>query len=192
MEVVNPLGSKTSKHKFGEISYYRTEYYSNVLPVCYCCLAINSISCSISIYVNFTCLFVCLFIYLNNRCVLLHVSEHCSNTPVSAEMYAALIDCKASRHKEILPTASQMWCFGRFLPLLIGSHVPEEDEKWQLYFSLLEIVDVIFSSAITPHKAAFLKELIKDHHTRFVQLYPNASVIPKMHYMVHYPRTMLR
>ena len=85
-----------------------------------------------------------------------------------------------------------MWCLGRFLPLLVGAYVPHEDEKWQLYITLLEIVDVILSQAITASKAAFLKDLIEDHHTRFVQLYPRASVIPKMHYMIHYPRTMLR
>ena len=76
--------------------------------------------------------------------------------------------------------------------MLVGAHVPREDEKWQLYITLLEIVDVVFSSAITANKAAFLKDLIEENHTRFVQLYPGASVIPKMHYMIHYPRTMLK
>lgn len=85
-----------------------------------------------------------------------------------------------------------MWCLGRFLPLLVGAHVPREDEKWQLYITLLEIVDVVFSPAITANKAAFFKDLIEDHHNRFVQLFPEASIIPKMHYIIHYPRTMLR
>ena len=85
-----------------------------------------------------------------------------------------------------------MWCLGRFLPLLVGAHVPAEDEKWHLYITLLEIVDIVFSPAITTGKAAFLRDLIEDHHTRFLQLYPHASIIPKMHYIIHYPRTMLR
>ena len=66
--------------------------------------------------------------------------------------------------------------------MLVGARVPCEDEKWQLYITLLEIEDVVFSPAITANKAAFLKDLIEDHHIRFVQLCPGASVIPKMHH----------
>ena len=88
--------------------------------------------------------------------------------------------------------ASQMWCLGRFLPLIIGSHMPEDDEKWCLFVTLLEIVDIIFAEVTNIDKAAYLRDLITDHHSRFVQLYPNCSVIPKMHYILHYPRTMIR
>jgi hypothetical protein len=85
-----------------------------------------------------------------------------------------------------------MWCLGRYLPLLIGSFIPEQDEKWVLYIQLLEIVDIVFSPVINAQFAAYLQELINDHHENFVRLYPHASVIPKMHYLIHYPRTMLR
>jgi hypothetical protein len=85
-----------------------------------------------------------------------------------------------------------MWCLGRLLPMIIGSYVPAQDEKWNLFITLLEINDIIFSDVITVNKALFLQDLIENHHTQFVQLYPNASVIPKMHYILHYPRTMLR
>ena len=81
-----------------------------------------------------------------------------------------------------------MWCLGRFLPLIIGSQLPEDDERWCLFLTLLEIVDIIFAEVTTIDKAAYLRDLITDHHSRFVQLYPNCSVIPKMHYILHYPR----
>ncbi|EDO36048.1 predicted protein [Nematostella vectensis] len=55
--------------------------------------------------------------------------------------------------------ASQMWCLGRFLPLMIGSRIPGDDEKWQLFIILLEIVSIIFA---------------------------------EMHYILHYPLTMVR
>lgn len=93
-------------------------------------------------------------------------------------------------HNVIL--ASQMWCLGRFLPLMMGSHIPRDDEKWGLFLNLLEIVDIVFADAVTLDKAAYLRDLITDHHTSFTQLYPNSSVIPKMHYILHYPRTMVR
>ncbi|XP_048584094.1 uncharacterized protein LOC5507829 isoform X2 [Nematostella vectensis] len=88
--------------------------------------------------------------------------------------------------------ASQMWCLGRFLPLMIGSHIPGDDEKWQLFIILLEIVSIIFAEVITKDKAAHLRDLITDHHTRFATLYPECSIIPKMHYILHYPLTIVR
>ena len=33
----------------------------------------------------------------------------------------------------------------------------------------------------------YLRVLIEEHHTLFRRLYPEASILPKMHYMLHYP-----
>ena len=44
-------------------------------------------------------------------------------------------------HNETL--ASQIWYLGRFLPSMIGSHMPRNDEKWSLLPTLLEIEDII-------------------------------------------------
>ena len=60
-------------------------------------------------------------------------------------------------------------------------HMSRNDEKWQLYLLLLEMIDIIFAKVITVEKGAYLSNLIADHHSRFVLLYPNCSVIPKMH-----------
>ncbi|EDO36381.1 predicted protein [Nematostella vectensis] len=73
-----------------------------------------------------------------------------------------------------------------------GSCIPGDDEKWQLFIILLEIVSIIFSEVITKDKAAHLRDLITDHHTRFATLYPECSIIPKMHYILHYPLTIVR
>jgi hypothetical protein len=78
------------------------------------------------------------------------------------------------------------------LPLILGKSVPKEDEKYQLYMLLLEIVDIIFSALSSHDQASYLQRLIEEHHTKFKEMYPNASVIPKMHYMIHYPRTIIR
>ncbi|XP_074627093.1 uncharacterized protein LOC141885122 [Acropora palmata] len=84
--------------------------------------------------------------------------------------------------------AAQMWCLARFLPLMIGSLVPEDDEHWQLFQILLEIMDVVLSPETTEHAIGVLEE----HHYRFIDLYPGRSIIPKMHYMVHYPAHMYK
>ena len=75
---------------------------------------------------------------------------------------------------------------------MIGSLVPEDDEHWQLFQILLEIMDVVLSPETTEHAIGVLEGLIEEHHYRFIDLYPGRSIIPKMHYMVHYPAHMYK
>ena len=85
-----------------------------------------------------------------------------------------------------------MWCLGRFLPMIVKAKVPENDEKWQLYLKMLDITDIVFSPITSANQAAYLAQLIEEHHKEFKALYPNCSIIPKMHYIVHYPSVMIR
>ncbi len=87
--------------------------------------------------------------------------------------------------------AAQMWLFGQILPLLIGDYVPEDVESWDNFLRMMEIVDRLFCSRITEDDATYLTWLISDHHKEFCRLYPESSVIPKMHFMVHMPRLMV-
>ena len=85
-----------------------------------------------------------------------------------------------------------MFCLGKFLPLIIGTLVPDDDKHWKLFSLLLDIIDIVFASKTTVNTIAVLEGLIEEHHSTFVNIYPGRSVIPKMHYMVHYPSHMLR
>ncbi len=80
-----------------------------------------------------------------------------------------------------------MWCLARLLPLMIGHKVPEHDDHWKNFLLLLRITDLVFAPALSTDCLAYLKELICEHHETFKHLYPTCSIIPKMHYMVHYP-----
>lgn len=80
-----------------------------------------------------------------------------------------------------------MWLLARFLPLMIGQWVPEEDENLQLYMLLLDIVDILFAPEISPEDISLLSVHIQDQHRQFKIIYPSSSIIPKMHYMVHMP-----
>lgn len=116
----------------------------------------------------------------HSTCILLH--EYCklsSNTVV----YNVVL---------CFYTASQMWCLAVHLPFLVGDQVPEDSELWQLFIKLLNIVAVCFSPVVSQDQLAYLQVLIEEHHKEFCRLYPDCSVIPKMHYMVHMPRVMLR
>ena len=57
---------------------------------------------------------------------------------------------------------------------------------------LLEINDSVYSPIVNVDTIGILEGLIEEHHVIFLILYPGRSVIPKMHYMVHYPSQILR
>ena len=80
-----------------------------------------------------------------------------------------------------------MWCLARLLPLMIGDRVSDDDEYWKNFLLLLDILDYVFAPVISTDCVAHLKVLICEHHQAFKELYPTCSIIPKMHYMIHYP-----
>ena len=88
--------------------------------------------------------------------------------------------------------AAQVWLLGCILPLVIGDLVPEDDENWKNFLKLMDIVDILSCPIITEDNVAYLAALINDHHEEFRRLYPHHSIIPKMHFMVHMPRLMLK
>ncbi len=90
-----------------------------------------------------------------------------------------------------LITAMQMWTLARFLPLIIGPLIPEDNEHWEKILCLLDILDILFASPISPSVCGDLEALISDHHSTFIELYPFAKITMKMHSMVHLPRLLL-
>ena len=85
-----------------------------------------------------------------------------------------------------------MWCLALHLPLLIGQNIPEDDNHWELLKTLLEIVRIAFSPLLAKNQVPYLQMIIQQHHEKFKELFPHCSIIPKMHYMVHMPRTILK
>ncbi len=76
----------------------------------------------------------------------------------------------------IITSAAQMYCLAKFLPLLIGTLVPEENEHWKLFCLLLEIVDIVFAHITSINAIAVLEGLIEEHHSTFLRIYPNRSL----------------
>jgi uncharacterized protein YlzI (FlbEa/FlbD family) len=76
-------------------------------------------------------------------------------------------------------------------PLLIGDLVPEGDKNWENLLNLLHIEEILFAPVTTVPLAAYLAILIKDYLENFNELY-SRNIIPKQHYMVHYPHQIVR
>lgn len=83
--------------------------------------------------------------------------------------------------------AIQSWCLLRNMPLIFGDVIPLTDQHWYLLLLLLQIVNIVFSPKLTRGCTVYLKHLIAEHHQLFKLLYPNKKLLPKHHFMVHYP-----
>lgn len=79
-----------------------------------------------------------------------------------------------------------MWLFGRLLPLIVGSSVPEDDIHWKCFVNLLRILCLATAVEVTGDSVDILQMLIEDYLDQFNLLYPN-SITPKMHYLLHLP-----
>lgn len=75
---------------------------------------------------------------------------------------------------------------------MLGGEVPVDDDCWYNYLLLLEMLDYIFAPVLTFEAVSHLRVIINDHHQGFKTIYPTSPIIPKMHYIVHYPDLILR
>lgn len=85
-----------------------------------------------------------------------------------------------------------MWVLASNLPLIIGDKIPLDNEKWECFLLLLDILQLATARVASSAQAGYLEALIFSHHHLFIRCYPANSVIPKMHYMVHFPQQILR
>ena len=87
--------------------------------------------------------------------------------------------------------ASQARLFMRLLPFYLAPYIDSEDQFYQFLIHLLEIVQITYSPAIKKATIPALKKMIFDHLTQFKQLFPDCNIIPKQHYLIHIPRSIL-
>ena len=81
--------------------------------------------------------------------------------------------------------ASQMWCLGRYLPLIIGDKVPIGHLYWDNYLSHLEIMDEVFAPITSSARCDYLAMMIEDFLVDFKELYPERPLTPKMRIFQH-------
>lgn len=87
-------------------------------------------------------------------------------------------------------SASEMLCFIRYLGLMIGDLVPTNAEGWHLYIKLKSIIDIITAPYVNPRSLDYLSCLISEHHEMYLGIFPQVTLKPKHHYMLHYPQIM--
>ena len=85
-----------------------------------------------------------------------------------------------------------MWVLAIHLPLMIGNNIPEDDTDWECFLTLLEILKISTARIVSKDLSNYLSALITNHHQLFTKCYPDSSITPKMHFMVHFPSQMMR
>ena len=81
-----------------------------------------------------------------------------------------------------------MWTLSRFLPLMVGKIVSQENAYWQHFIEVVEILDYTLRPIVRPSTPDNLTAVISSNLYDFQLLYPDALFLPKMHYMTHIPR----
>lgn len=90
--------------------------------------------------------------------------------------------------KTIGGNAHENWNLLRLLSFLIGQIVPENEPAWQVILDLKDIVELVVTPVHTDETIAYLEAKIYDHRLHYLELFPDVSLLPKHHYLVHYPQ----
>jgi len=87
-------------------------------------------------------------------------------------------------------TAGSMKVLLSNLPFMIADEIPADDEHWNTFLLLLQIMILCFTPVISADTPSVLECVVARHNTQFVSLYSESAFTPKMHYLLHLPDQM--
>ncbi|CAH0392859.1 unnamed protein product [Bemisia tabaci] len=88
-------------------------------------------------------------------------------------------------------SASEMIVLVKYLPLILGDYVPEDDEVWSILLKLREITDLLMAPALQTQCAELMQLLIQEHHEIYLKV-TKSHLKFKHHCLLHYPTFFLR
>lgn len=80
----------------------------------------------------------------------------------------------------------------RILPVLIGHLILEDCPVWTFYAVMRELVDTVFAPMVSLALIHRIETLITHHHIKYLELWPEENLTPKMHILLHYGEAMRR
>ena len=93
-----------------------------------------------------------------------------------------------SANGSIVGSASQKWQLFLAMPHIVGQHIPDEYQPWQVYLLLRQITDIVFASPISTAALLDLEISIEMFLKLYKEVFDDANITPKFHYLLHYPR----
>ncbi len=92
-----------------------------------------------------------------------------------------------STRKSIGGNAHENWTLIRLLPLMIGHKIPLNDPAWNVIMCLKDIVELVVAPTQTEASLSYLDAKISEHRLRLLSAFPQVKLIPKHHFLEHYP-----
>ena len=92
-----------------------------------------------------------------------------------------------SCRKTLGSNAHENWSWLRLLPFLIGPQITEHDPAWQILLDLKQIVELVVAP-VHDESIAYLESKISDHRQRHQEVFPQKRLLPKQHFVEHYPK----
>lgn len=83
-------------------------------------------------------------------------------------------------------SANEMLTFCRYFGLIVGDLVEDDDEFWQMYLKLRQLIDILTGLRLLKGHANQVKVLVAEHNQLFIDLV--GPLTPKLHFLEHYSR----
>lgn len=99
---------------------------------------------------------------------------------------------KVPNERSIRQSAAETIVLVKYLPLLLGDTIPEDDQNWYSFLLLIKICKIALSPIYTPDTVPYLRVLVEEKLLLYRKLYPEMTLKPKMHYLLHYPSQIER
>ena len=115
---------------------------------------------------------------VNQALLLFPYSRGEENRPESLKWVKGQVVCKA--------TAKECWTLLRLLPLIIGGHIPEGNQTWEIFLTYLTLVRLIISPSFKDAELTNLQSLIEQWLRKFKGHFEGIRITPKLHYLLHY------
>lgn len=93
----------------------------------------------------------------------------------------------ASR-KSVGGNAHENWTLLRLLPLIVGEKILESEPSWHVLLNLKDVVELVLSLSHTDVTVCFLESKISEYRQGFLNTFPQERLIPKHHFLEHYPQ----
>lgn len=77
------------------------------------------------------------------------------------------------------------------LPFILSTKIPHDNPKLLNFILLIKIVFLSTSPYALEQSARELAEAIKVHHESFLREYPDVTLKPKFHFLIHFPKQLL-
>ena len=82
--------------------------------------------------------------------------------------------------------AAEMWSLFRYLPLMLAEFIDSNDQHWELFIRLQEIVDIVFAPTLYESTLDYFEIIYAEFLNDYKELYPELNVTPKLHFLVHF------